>query len=875
MLRLPVFNAIDSGAETSDPGWSIDDLAYQRDSFSGTWAEGSLALRVGIHVTTNDAPPVVGVVPDRTEVPRGGTVRLTAEASDPDGGTVAYAWSAGSGTFDRTDAATAVWTAPNATGNVDVRVTVTDDEGDTADATATIAVGNQPPTVSIRAAKTEVGRGGTVRLAAEATDPDGGALTYAWSADTGTFDRTDAAMAVWTAPDMAGNANLRVTVTDDEALAADATARIAVTSQRLSVSIGADRTEVPRGGTVSLTTEVNNPDDDTLTYAWTAGSGTFDRADAATAVWTAPDMAGEVDLRLTVTGDGNRTADDTLRIAVSNRPPTVSIAADRTEVPGGGTVRLTATAHDPDGDTLTYAWSASAGSFIGATGGARARWRAPPVAGSSTLSVEITDGLDGRASASLVLEVANAATPRAWLARFGGTVAEQAIAAVEARMRAPRAPGAEATLGGRRIAPGPALDAGDAERGPGPASRATTGRALLPGSSFSLTAAKAGGTGGTVSLWGRGAATRFDGREGPMTLDGEVASGWVGADWSRGPTAAGLILGHSRGEGGWRPDAGGPGSGSEVSATLTGFYPWGRHALGERVEVWGVAGYGEGTLTLTREDRSAVRTDLDLAMGAVGLRGVAAEAPETGGPEIAIKTDAMAVRATTAKLRDLPAAEADATRLRLGIESLWPLRLDDGRVLTPSLEFGMRHDGGDAETGFGADIGAGIAWSDPRRGLSAEVRGRGLLTHRARGFRERGLSGSLSFDPRPDSRRGLSLTLSQTVGAASTGGMDALLRRRAMGALGDGGDPGNRRFEMRLGYGFSALGDRFTSTPEVGVGFSNRSRDYSLGWRRVRENRGGETGTLELALEARRRETGNAAPEAAEHAVGLRLTARY
>ena len=30
----------------------------------------------------------------------------------------------------------------------------------------------------------------------------------------------------------------------------------------------------------------------------------------------------------------------------------------------------------------------------------------------------------------------------------------------------------------------------------------------------------------------------------------------------------------------------------------------------------------------------------------------------------------------------------------------------------------------------------------------------------------------------------------------------------------------NRRLEFRLGYGFAAFGDRFTSTPELGLGSS-------------------------------------------------------
>ena len=80
---------------------------------------------------------------------------------------------------------------------------------------------------------------------------------------------------------------------------------------------------------------------------------------------------------------------------------------------------------------------------------------------------------------------------------------------------------------------------------------------------------------------------------------------------------------------------------------------------------------------------------------------------------------------------------------------------------------------------------------------------------------------------------------------------------------------------MRLGYGLSAFGDRFTMTPEAGFGFSAKACDYSLGWRLMREARYG--GALKLSMEARRYESDNAAPGAsgAEHAIRLKLTARF
>ncbi|MCY4500742.1 MAG: hypothetical protein OXE57_04190, partial [Alphaproteobacteria bacterium] len=111
-----------------------------------------------------------------------------------------------------------------------------------------------------------------------------------------------------------------------------------------------------------------------------------------------------------------------------------------------------------------------------------------------------------------------------------------------------------------------------------------------------------------------------------MSTNSAVTGALLGADWTRERSTLGLILGHARGEGGYR----GADSG-EVSSTLTGFYPYGRYMLSDRVTVWGAAGYGAGTLTLTPEgpegeSRAAMRTNMDLMMAAAGLRGVAVEA---------------------------------------------------------------------------------------------------------------------------------------------------------------------------------------------------------------------------------------------------------
>lgn len=61
------------------------------------------------------------------------------------------------------------------------------------------------------------------------------------------------------------------------------------------------------------------------------------------------------------------------------------------------------------------------------------------------------------------------------------------------------------------------------------------------------------------------------------------------------------------------------------------------------------------------------------------------------------------------------------------------------------------------------------------------------------------------------------------MGESSSGGADALLSRATLEGLvasdnGDNDDLRNQRLELQLSYGFLAFGERFTLTPELGLG---------------------------------------------------------
>ena len=144
------------------------------------------------------------------------------------------------------------------------------------------------------------------------------------------------------------------------------------------------------------------------------------------------------------------------------------------------------------------------------------------------------------------------------------------------------------------------------------------------------------------------------------------------------------------------------------------------------------------------------------------------------------------VRAVSGEGGNLAAAEADVWLVRAGIEGSRRFALgpqDEGVSVTPSFELAVRRDGGDAETGMGADMGGGLAVADAANGLVFDSRARALVAHEAEGFREWGAALSLGWDPSPETGRGLSLTLTQSWGASASGGMEALLSHETLAGL--------------------------------------------------------------------------------------------
>jgi len=164
---------------------------------------------------------------------------------------------------------------------------------------------------------------------------------------------------------------------------------------------------------VAIHVNASDPDNDPLTYSYTATGGTVDGT-GPDARWNPAGLAlGSYTINVKVDDGRGGTATCSADVAVvqrPNRPPVISCSPERNPIIAGERVAINSRASDPDGDPITYSYSATGGQISGTT--ATAQFDSTGLAaGSYGITCTADDGRGGRTSAPTNVDVQAPAPP--------------------------------------------------------------------------------------------------------------------------------------------------------------------------------------------------------------------------------------------------------------------------------------------------------------------------------------------------------------------------------------------------------------------------------------------------------------------------------
>ena len=180
-----------------------------------------------------------------------------------------------------------------------------------------------------------------------------------------------------------------------------------------TITLTANPTKVFAGSndSIVLQAQAADPDNDPLTYKWTATGGTVEGT-GAEARWNSSGVApGKYTITSTVDDGRGGTANASTDVTVEqkpNTPPVVSAcAANPSTITVGQQSTVTTTATDADNDQLTYSYTASGGKVTGS--GASVQFDSTGVSpGTYTITCTANDGHGGEAHSTAQITVQQA-----------------------------------------------------------------------------------------------------------------------------------------------------------------------------------------------------------------------------------------------------------------------------------------------------------------------------------------------------------------------------------------------------------------------------------------------------------------------------------
>ncbi|MBN1205791.1 MAG: hypothetical protein JXB05_12815 [Myxococcaceae bacterium] len=273
---------------------------------------------------------------------------------------------------------------------------------------------------SVVVSSNQVSPGGTLTLTATAHDDNvGDTITYAWTANAGTFSAPNEPATSWVAPATEGVQVLRLEVTDSKGTKATVTIDISVQQSGATgsavVTVGfntwpavtsmmAAPSVLTPNVTTTLAAAAFDADGDALSYSWFSECpGFFSDQVGATISFTLfgqpPGNRCVISIFVSDGRGGSNTGTLSLLVGPAPRanvaPQIVSTTKSSDQAAGGEIVLAGLIAHDPEATAMTFTWSANQGAILATRGTSTSTevdWQAPAcIDGTAVLTATITD----------------------------------------------------------------------------------------------------------------------------------------------------------------------------------------------------------------------------------------------------------------------------------------------------------------------------------------------------------------------------------------------------------------------------------------------------------------------------------------------------
>jgi subtilisin family serine protease/PKD repeat protein len=378
LIRLRFFfDTVDSLFNNFE-GWVVDDVRIQGEPVPPA------------PPTAHAGGPYTGAL--------GQAVQFNGSGSfDPNGDSLTYAWDFGDGTTGTGVAPIHVYAVR---GTYTVTLIVNDGTFNSATATTTVSIVNQPPIAKPGGPYTAQRNIAVMLDGSGSNDPDGDPLTYVWDFGDGTGGTGPTPAHVYAAT---GTYSVKLTVNDGQVNSAVATTTVTVANTPPVANPGGPYSGQKNKAIVFDGTKSSDPNNDPLTYSWNFGDGS--PAGTGPTPSHAYTRGGTYTVSLIVNDGTVDSAAVTTTVTVTNTPPVASLTGPFTINKQQSVTFNGSASSDADGDALTFNWTFGDGGV--ALNGGPNPTHAYFVVGTFTVTLTVNDGETDSAPATTTVTVLN------------------------------------------------------------------------------------------------------------------------------------------------------------------------------------------------------------------------------------------------------------------------------------------------------------------------------------------------------------------------------------------------------------------------------------------------------------------------------------